>query len=261
LHTIEEKDNQVFALDYRDDGMMFATAGKDTVVRLYDEATKTETCAMKGTAGYGATQSSGHSNRIFSLKFSPDDPNILASGGWDNTVHFWDTRAGTSIRSIFGPHLCGDSLDLCSAGNSTTVLTGSWRPHSPLETWDLGTGKLIEQIEWKDSILGSSPCLLYAAQFSKTHHGRFIAAGGSGSNEARVFDRFGDSGPRGADDLTALVGTVTGMPRGVFSLDWSPVADKVAIGTGDGSIRIMSVVDRTGDATLLDVSHEAKHSN
>mmetsp|Transcript_13885 Transcript_13885/g.17995 ORF Transcript_13885/g.17995 Transcript_13885/m.17995 type:complete len:361 (+) Transcript_13885:82-1164(+) len=193
LHTIEEKDNQVFALDYQRDGLVFATAGKEPVIRLYDEATKAETCLMKGTAGYSSTQSSGHSNRIFSLKFSPDDDHILASGGWDNTVHFWDTRSGQSIRSIYGPHLCGDGLDMCSNGTaSTTVLTGSWRPQSPLEMWDFGTGKIIEQVEWKDSILGSSPCMLYAAQFSKADGGRFIAAGGSGTNEARVFDRFGD---------------------------------------------------------------------
>lgn len=28
----------------------------------------------------------GHNNRIFSLKFMPDDSNIIASGGWDQNV-------------------------------------------------------------------------------------------------------------------------------------------------------------------------------
>ncbi len=28
----------------------------------------------------------GHSNRVFSLKFDPDNDNTLISGGWDNTV-------------------------------------------------------------------------------------------------------------------------------------------------------------------------------
>jgi WD40 repeat protein len=39
LHTIEEADNQVYALDYRPDGLEFATGGKDATVRLYDEST------------------------------------------------------------------------------------------------------------------------------------------------------------------------------------------------------------------------------
>ena len=35
--------------------------------------------------------------------------------------------------------------------------------------------------------------LLYAAQFSKEGHGRYIVAGGSGSNEAKVFDHRNDN--------------------------------------------------------------------
>ena len=31
-------------------------------------------------------ETAGHSNRVFSLKYHPDDPNIILSGGWDNTV-------------------------------------------------------------------------------------------------------------------------------------------------------------------------------
>jgi WD40 repeat protein len=40
LHTISEAPNQVFALDYRRDGLKFATAGQDYALRLYDESTK-----------------------------------------------------------------------------------------------------------------------------------------------------------------------------------------------------------------------------
>ena len=35
--------------------------------------------------------------------------------------------------------------------------------------------------------------MLYAAQFSKEGHGRYIVAGGSGSNEAKVFDHRNDN--------------------------------------------------------------------
>jgi len=62
--------------------------------------------------GFGPNSSAGHSNRIFSCKYHPGDPNIIVSGGWDNTVQIWDARTGFSQRSIYGPHLCGDSLDL-----------------------------------------------------------------------------------------------------------------------------------------------------
>lgn len=144
--------------------------------------------------------------------------------------------------------MCGDGLDVCvSPSGRATILTGSWRPEAPLELWDLGTGKVLDAVEWKESLLtAQQPCLLYAAQFSKLPGNRYMAAGGSGANEARVFDRQAGtmSSHGGAGSGTALVGTVAGMARGVFSVDWSPVADLVALGTGDGSVRILEVVER-----------------
>lgn len=49
-------------------------------------------------------------------------PKVLLTGGWDNTIQFWDMRVGHSVKSIFGPHLSGDSLDVCG----DEILTGSW---------------------------------------------------------------------------------------------------------------------------------------
>lgn len=87
LHTIDEVDNQIYAVDYKQDGSAFATAGKDKTVRIYDEATKSCMVAMSsGTAKV----TPGHSNRIFSVKFHPEDPNLVLSGGWDNTVQVSD---------------------------------------------------------------------------------------------------------------------------------------------------------------------------
>jgi WD40 repeat protein len=31
-------------------------------------------------------QKAGHSNRVFAVKFKPENPAILASGGWDQNV-------------------------------------------------------------------------------------------------------------------------------------------------------------------------------
>jgi COMPASS component SWD3 len=41
ISRVTEVDNQVFCADYRNDGLVFATAGKQTCVRVYDEGTRT----------------------------------------------------------------------------------------------------------------------------------------------------------------------------------------------------------------------------
>mmetsp|Transcript_30876 Transcript_30876/g.81018 ORF Transcript_30876/g.81018 Transcript_30876/m.81018 type:complete len:245 (-) Transcript_30876:233-967(-) len=126
LHTVTEDGNQINCVDYTKDGRRFATAGMDKIIRIYDEATKTQVQELKG--GYGKSHP-GHSNRVFSLRFSPSDDNLLLSGGWDDTVQLWDVRTDSPVRNIFGAHICGDALDI--SGNE--ILTGSWRPKDQLQ--------------------------------------------------------------------------------------------------------------------------------
>ena len=118
---------------------MIATAGKDKYIRVYDEATKS--CVVELCGGWGK-EAPGHSNRIFSVKYSRSEPNLLVSAGWDNTIQVWDVAAGSPVRSMYGAHICGDAVDL----RGSEVLTGSWRPNNQLQVWDLETGKLKEEI-------------------------------------------------------------------------------------------------------------------
>lgn len=164
----------------------------------------------------------GHASRVFSLKFNPTDTNILISGGWDNTIQIWDTRVSHAVRSIFGPHICGDAVDIY--GN--VVLSGSWRPDNALQLWDFGTGKLIETLDWRLGA-GEEPCLLYAAQFSKGNNAEFIVAGGSGANEAKIFNR----------KSRQIVGELHGFKKGVYSLDFSADSKMLIVG-GTGLLQL-----------------------
>ncbi|CAN0342735.1 unnamed protein product, partial [Laminaria digitata] len=140
----------------------------------------------------GLAKGAGHSSRIFSVKFHPDDPNMLVSGGWDNCVHVWDVGKAATARTVFGPHICGDAVDVVGE----LIVTGSWRDDSQLETWDLGSGEARGAPFW--SGLGEGvllqqglgrKCRLYAAAFGgpEGSRGKFIAAGGGeGANEVKV---------------------------------------------------------------------------
>jgi len=50
-------------MDYTHDATQFATAGKDRIVRVYDEKTKSLITEM----AEGQKDTPGHSNRVFSL--------------------------------------------------------------------------------------------------------------------------------------------------------------------------------------------------
>lgn len=221
LHTITEENNQVYAVDYRDDGNFFATAGKDAAVRVYDDSTKNLVVTMKGGTG---NLTNGHANRVFTLKFVKNDPNLLVSGGWDNTVQIWDKRKGTAIRRIFGPHICGDSLDIDS---NNTILTGSWRSDHQLQLWDFTTGKLMEEFKLPSDSITKQKCSIYTACFN--HDSSFIACGGSGSNEVRVVNR--------ADGQ--IVGELTGLEKAIYSVTFSPDGEFVAAGGGDGNVYLL----------------------
>ncbi len=248
IHLIEEEDdemvptkdgnssvkrhykNQIFTMEFNHDGTRFATAGKDYKVRLYDEATKSIISTLSRGIG---KMTPGHSNRVFSVKFHPLDPNLMVSAGWDNTVQIWDLRVEGAVRNIFGPHICGDSMDIDCDGQE--ILTGSWRPDNQLQLWDFGTGSLIDTLDWPESVI-KEPCMVYAAQFSPD--GRQIAAGGSGANEVRIYDR--KSG-----DCTAVMDKVS---SGVYSLDWAPTCDKVVAGLSDGTCQIIHLGEEVGGA-------------
>lgn len=114
---------------------------------------------------------------MFSVRFKPDDQNVLLSGGWDNNVKVWDVRTPQEPAGvIFGPHICGDGIDV----SDNSVVTAAWSPTNPLQTWDLRTMQCTEILPWQHS-------MLYCAEFSKTGPTK-IVAGGVKSNEFRVFE-------------------------------------------------------------------------
>ncbi|KAG2428927.1 hypothetical protein HXX76_011171 [Chlamydomonas incerta] len=184
LHVQREEGNRINTLAMRADGRMFASAGSDTVVRVYDEAVAPGGAACRTLDHGDGVTTTGHTSHVFSLAWQPDDPQILLSGGWDNRVLVWDLRVHRSVRSISGPHICGDALDISPASgagapsSSPLVLTGSWRTTNPLQLWDLGSGRLLTNLPWWQP--EPDGCLPYAARFGTGAAAGLVVAGGSG---------------------------------------------------------------------------------
>ncbi|XP_015117529.1 uncharacterized protein LOC107041459, partial [Diachasma alloeum] len=98
----------------------------------------------------------------------------------------WDTRIGTgSIRSIKGPHICGDALDV----HETKIITGSWTVEGSLQLWDLTSGRLIETINPQNRPTTLDGEFLYVVQyFGEDSRGDLVVAGGAGTGAVEVID-------------------------------------------------------------------------
>lgn len=214
LHwTVEEPGNQLFALDLSPDCDTFATAGIDKKVRVYDYERR-DVVSVLGPENELDDENPGHTNRIFSLLFK--DRNTLFSAGWDDTIYVWDLRVGRSVHSMFGAHVCSDTLDT----HGDLLLSGSWRTHDQVQLWDLRTFKQEKVLSWK----ADRQCLVYAAKFHPS--GEFVVVGGSGACEVRM--------------LKVKTGEVVGEPlkfdSTVYSLCFANDASQLIVGTARGGL-------------------------
>jgi len=215
--TIQNPDNtDLYALDFSKIGDMLAVGGKDYKVKLYDDSTKSLISELEAA---GPTNP-GHSNRVFSVKFS-EDPNLLVSGGWDNVVFIWDIRVSHSIGFIYGPHICGDAIDI----KGDVLLTGSYGDKNVLQLWSISKRQLIETIPWNKYLEDQGDKgYLYTALFDKEDKPLYIAAGGAGRNEMHIYKN-----TVGYD----MLGKVT-FGKTVTSIDFANGKNLIAIGCGDG---------------------------
>ena len=77
------------ALAFSTDGVLFASTHGDHTVKVFQCATWSIMCTLRG-----------HRRTPWTIKFHPRDRNILASGSLDETVRIWDLRTETCVRVL-----------------------------------------------------------------------------------------------------------------------------------------------------------------
>ncbi|CAF3789579.1 unnamed protein product [Rotaria sp. Silwood1] len=197
VFTFNEKERQPLALDFNSTYTHLFVAGSDCAINCYDFTTKKLICKLQ--ASENREHMDGHKNRIHAIRSHPTIETIFLTGGWDETIHYWDERAPHSQKHFSGPYLCGDALDIIA--ENQVILTGSWRKYSTLQIWDFSTGELI-----KDAFQNHATSMLYCTKFCLKE---YILCAGNDKNESIIYDY----------SKLQMVGGITDLESAVYCAD------------------------------------------
>ena len=141
---------------------------------------------------------------------------MIVSGGWDCTVQIWDMRTRESVRTILGPNVSGDAIDV----RRDEVLVGSWRSEKAIQVFSYGNGEIVRNLS------SEGGTWVYSAKFCGENG--CVAAGGN-SNALVLFEDYVE------------VASVSGFPQPVFASEVTKNQKVLVAGCGDGSIALFNV--------------------
>jgi WD40 repeat protein len=148
-----QHDGEVISIAFSmDDRMLAAGSGGENTIKVWDVSNGKEKLTIRGNPG-----------GVYAVAYEPKR-NVLASGGWDKRVRYWDA-AGQQLRELQGHDQ--DIWALAFSPDGKTLATAS--EDRTVKLWDVATGKVI--VTFADH-----QASVYTLAFSKD--GKTLATGG-----------------------------------------------------------------------------------
>jgi WD40 repeat protein len=138
-----EMGSPLFALDYACDASTFAVAGKDKHVYVFDERTKKQVCKPMFSNGLKVDC---HQRSIRCLKYLPNEPNVLLSGGWDGLIKIFDIRVAKPVGEIQSQGIFTNNAAIDVEGDH--VLAGSYCADKCLAVYSISMRRKMYDVDF-----------------------------------------------------------------------------------------------------------------
>jgi WD40 repeat protein len=280
VHTLEGHTGDVYCLAYSSNFSLLASGGKDHVIRLwylspesFDKRVNEKGETLPVVSNTKTLKTSGHSATIWSVNFSPDGRRLV-SGGADKTVRVWDPQASTVLFAFKGHAKIITRVEFIDGGRR--VVSGGF--DGSIRFWDLskqqlhqvragpnatvnvlavsptctqlacggGDGKITVWDPWNGALLLTLP----------GHTGNITSVEFSPNGEMLVSsdaDHALKMWSARNGSLTRIINTPANIS--IIAVSFSMDGNKIAAGTREGTIVILSVNDGALVGTFAD-KHE-----
>ena len=241
----------VRSIQFSSNGQLLASGSDDQTVKLWH-----------GQSGKLLKTLQGHTNWVWSVAFKPDGfdstsdslsipnqespllspvhPVILASGGYDQTVKFWDGQSGKLLKNVQGHTNWVLSVKFSPDGQ----LLASGSDDQTIKLWNVRTGQLLKTLQehtgWVRA-LAFSPDGMQMASASDDRTLKLWDIARPVTQEASPF-------------FSVTLGkTLQGHTNGIWSVDFSPDTIHLASGSVDQTIGLWDI--QTGERLQTLVGH------
>ena len=205
----------IYAVAFRPDGNVIATAGTDETVRLWNAADGRQLMAL-----------GEHADAVWSVDFNRDGTRLVTAS-FDGTAKVWDTSTGDLLATLehptrlWGAAFSPDGVELATAGDDGLVRVWTWQTENRKPTLLSGHSQRVFSVD-------------YSADGSK-----LVTASGDGT--VRIWDA----------KTKEQVRLLQGHQEAVLSASLSPDGQKVLTASSDGSARTWQLAGDSVAPTLL----------
>ena len=167
----------------------------------------------------------GHQRPVWSVDWSGDG-SVIASGSGDRRIKLWDTQSGECLKTLAGHQ---SRIWSVSFSRDNQVLASGSGDHT-VKIWDWHTGTCIHTLSGHDS-------QVLAIAFHPTRQRVLASVGGNGT--CKIWTLASQDGE-----------TLSVKSKMLWSVDWSPNGELLAMGGDDGSIYIWHLIQQAWTAKI-----------